>query len=545
MGMFDDLVAQYDRAPTRITVGPDAVVPPPELTGTATARSFTRGAKDVVDEGAALLTRGLEGIAPEGSWFQQYMQGQRELVDRLNAEGQAEYAAANPEAGMDIPRVLGNAAAAAPVAMAVPGATAPSLAARTTSGVVGGALTGVLQPADPTKPDYWSQKKEQAVYGAVGGGIAPAIAGSAARVISPNISPEVQSLRRQGAQLTPGQTMGGTYNRVEEGLQSIPLVGDVVKGARTRALESLNRTTINRALEPIGQRLPNNIPIGRQAVDHAHRTISDAYDTLLPQLRVRADPQLVGNLQSIIANSQHLEPGLADTFANILRTKLFSRFSPNGGMTGNDFKIIESELGRLAKNYASSADAGQRELGGALRQVQAEVRDLLVRSNPNHAQSLNNINTSWANLIRIEDAAGRTGNQQGVFTPAQLGAAVRKADPSIRKGAYARGNAMMQDLSDQAQSVLGNKVPDSGTPFRSMVGLGTLGGGAYLEPSVGLPMAAGAGLLSAAYTRPGNWLINHLLATRPAAAAPVASVVRRNPLTTPFGAALLAGSSNQ
>lgn len=545
MGIFDDLMPGGKNSPLRLTVQPDPIIPPPSPETTTIARGFTRGLKDPIDEGAALLTRGLEAVAPAGSWFEKYMQGQRELVDRLNAEGQAEYNATRGVEGVDVPRLAGNAVATAPVALAVPGAAAPTLTARTASGMVSGGLSGVLQPADPKK-DYWKQKRDQFGVGVIGGGIAPTIAGAGARVVNPNVNPDVALLRAQGTNPTLGQTLGGAWNRIEEGLQSIPLVGDVVRGARTRANEGFNRTTINRALAPINQALPGNIPMGRQAVDYAHRTIDDAYNTLLPQLRVQADPQFAGNMQNLIQTAAGgLEPNYATVFHNNLRDRIFHRFTPNGGMTGRDFKTIESETGRLAREYSNSAIAGERELGRAFRQVQAEMRDLLVRSNPNHAQELSNINSAWANLIRVEVAAGKAGTKQGTFTPAQLAAAVRSADPSIRKNAYARGDAMMQDLSDAGQAVLGSKVPDSGTPFRSMVGLGTLGGGAYLEPSVGIPTALGAGTIAAAYSRPGQWLLGHLVATRPAAAAPVANALRRNPVTSPFMAALLASQANQ
>lgn len=547
MGMFDDLIAQH--GPTRITVRPgepDTLIAPEQSEASAIARSFTRGLKDPVDAGAQLLTRGLESIAPEGSWFQKYMEGERQRVEQMNAAGEAEYAKANPDPGFDVPRLLGNATATAPISMAMPGATAPGLGARTASGFVSGGVTGALQPVDPMKGGFWEQKAGQTGMGAVGGTFAPAIAGSSARVVSPNISPDVQALRAQGVKLTPGQTLGGAYNRVEEGLQSIPLVGDLVKNARGRAVDSFNRTTINRVLEPIGKKLPADIPMGRQAVDKAHQTVSDVYDSLLPQLKVQADPKLVANLQSIMQLAGHLEPGYAKTFENILRTKLMHRFSPGGGMTGEGFKTAESELGRLARSYSSSSVAGERELGLALRQVQEEMRDLLTRSNPSHADRLQNINQAWAGLVRVEDAANRMGTQQGVFTPSQLAAAIRNQDKTARKSAYARGDAMMQGLSDQGTAVLGNKVPDSGTPYRGLTAMALGGGaGAYLEPSVGVPAALGSALIAGAYSKPGAGLLGHMFASRPAAAKPIASVLRNNPMSTPFLSALLASQANQ
>lgn len=509
---------------------------------------FLHGARDPIAGGAQLLTHGLSDLAPKDSWFDRYMTGQLDLVNRLNQESEKGYQEAwrKGQTGPDVARMAGNVAATAPIAAAMPGAAAASLPVRMLSGMASGGVTAALEPVDPTKGDFWSQKGGQVLPGIGAGAAAPMLSGLAARVISPNTRPEVQMLMNEGVRTTPGQTLGGWANRLEEGMQSIPFVGDVVKGARTRSIESFNRAAIDRALEPIGARLAPNTPMGRQAIEAAHDTVTGAYDALLPQLRVRADPQFANNVTSIVANTTHLEPGLDQTFRTILHDKVFSRFSPSGGMTGNDFKTIESELGRLARNYSTSADAGHREMGGALRQMQAEMRDLLTRSNPQHAGELANINSSYAQLLRVEGAAGRQGAEQGVFTPAQLSSAVRSLDPSMRKGQFARGEALMQDLSDAGKTVLGNKVPDSGTPYRhfltipALMGVG--GGAGYMaggDPhSGGMGALAGGALATLPYTRPGAALARAMLAQRPAVAAPIASVVRNNPVTTPLAAIL-------
>ena len=51
-------------------------------------------------------------------------------------------------------------------------------------------------------------------------------------------------------------------------------------------------------------------------------------------------------------------------------------------------------------------------------------------------------------------------------------------DRSKDKSKFAKGDALMQDLSESAKTALGNKVPDSGTPYRSMVAALAASGGA-------------------------------------------------------------------
>ena len=520
------------------------VIPPtpsPLMEGKRLGAGFLHGARDVPAGGAQLLTEGLYELAPKGSWFENYMQGQRELVNRLNRESEEGYEKAwrQGQSGPDVGRFAGNVAAGVPIAAGMPGAAAASLPARMASGAASGALTGAFQPVDPKNPDFWGEKMEQTGMGALGGMGAPLATGATARVIQPNTRPEVRALMERGVATTPGQTLGGWANRLEEGAQSIPILGDVIKGARRRSVETFNRAVINEALEPIGAQLARNTPMGREAIDAAHNLVGAQYDNLLPHLRVRADPQFVNNMQDVLANSTHLEPNMTETFRNVLRDKVFRRFEPQtGGMTGNDFKIMESELGRLASGYSSSRDQGQRELGGALRQTQAELRNLLERSNPDQRAELRRINSAYANLLRVEGAAGKLGTEQGVFTPAQFLNSVRSMDPSMRKGSFARGNALMQDLAEEGKEVLPNKLPDSGTAYRTMVGLPAMFGIGALEPTgIGLGTAATMGGLSTLYTRPGTAAMRAILARRPDLADPIARGVRRStPALTPFSA---------
>ena len=108
----------------------------------------------------------------------------------------------------------------------------------------------------------------------------------------------------------------------------------------------------------------------------------------------------------------------------------------------------------------------------------------------------------------------------------------------MRKGAFARGNALMQDLASEGKEVLGSKVPDSGTPYRAMTGL--LGGsilGAVEPTGIGLGTTLGGAGLSSLYTRPGGAAMRAILARRPDLADPIARGVRRStPVLTPFSA---------
>jgi hypothetical protein len=121
----------------------------------------------------------------------------------------------------------------------------------------------------------------------------------------------------------------------------------------------------------------------------------------------------------------------------------------------------------------------------------------------------------------VQAAAGRVGAEDGSFTPAQFQSAVRALDKSKDKGAFARGSALGQDLGDAGKSILGGKVPNSGTADRS-ANMGMLAVG-LANPSLLLAPFGGAALY--------NPLIQRALvaaaASRPAAAQPAAEAFRK------------------
>jgi hypothetical protein len=216
-----------------------------------------------------------------------------------------------------------------------------------------------------------------------------------------------------------------------------------------------------------------------------------------------------------------LPPAQAQRFEQILQNGVIGKFTPQGNASGETIKAVESDLGRLARAYGKDPSVDARLLGDALQETQAIIRRTLERANPRHAKELADINQGYSVYARIRDAASRQGSEQGIFTPAQLAATVRAGDSSVGKGAYARGAASMQDLSDAGKAVLGSKYPDSGTTGRLLVGAGA-GGLGYVEPSI--PLALGAASLP--YLPIIKRLFAQALTERPQAATALAQRIR-------------------
>jgi hypothetical protein len=352
------------------------------------------------------------------------------------------------------------------------------------------------------------------------------LARPAAAMVSPTIDPNVRALMAEGVTPTIGQILGGGYKRFEEGLTSIPVIGDFIKSAQGRAVEQLNTAAFNRALKPIGSSLPSGTT-GREAVQFVSDKLDDAYGKLLPKMTVQADPVFgteIGNLRQMVAQGA-IDPNAVRAFDRFLDTNVVNKFQGQQAITGQTLKQIQSDLRERINLLSASTDADQRLMGQALQEVQDQFRQLVIRSNPQNAAELKAIDTGYANFKRVQRAAGLTGAEEGIFSPAQLQNAVRAMDRSKDKSRFATGQALMQDLSETGKVVLGNKLPDSGTPYRSLAALIASGGAA----GAGYPTLA-AGMLAgpALYSAPGQRLAATLLTARPAGAAAIANQLRAN-----------------
>ena len=506
---------------------------------------FIKGLKDPVDAAAQLLTRALPTgavnavnnataavnntpvIGPITKALGMVPATNEQINQDITKSNQDYDAARKAQGGQgfDAYRLLGNIAVNAPLAYVAPNPA--SFTGAIASGATTGAAGGALTPVNNAKAgdDFWTQKLEQLGLGALTGGATAAGGKVIQKMLQPtNVNPDVQLLMSKGVTPTPGQILGRTAASTEEKLTSIPGLGDAIKAGQRRAIDQLNVAAYNDALAPIGQKVTGQ-QIGREGVEGVQQKISDAYTNLLPKLTFQIDGQLGQDINRIAASAQNLPPEQANQFTTILQNKIGSQISPNGTMSGETFKTVESELTRLKGRLGADPSAFNKELGDHVGQIQTALRDSLERTNPQFASELQDINLAYAKFARVRDAASRVGNENGIFTPAQLQSAVRAGDKSAGKGKFATGNALMQDLSEAGKNVLGSKYPNSGTPGRMLATLMAGGGLGYVSPT-----ALGTGLLmSSAYSPTGQRIAAGLLAgQRPQAVRALAAGVGKS-----------------
>ena len=352
------------------------------------------------------------------------------------------------------------------------------------------------------------------------------------------LSPERQ-LASEGVRLTPGQMLGGAAKTAEEKASSIPVVGDMIRGAQRNAIHDFNVAAYNQVLGQIGDRYTGS-DVGTEGIKVVGDRLGAAYDRVLGDVTWKPDQGFLDDIGALNQRVSEMPADQARRFVNILNGRVMKRLEA-GQMDGDTFKQVESELSQKSRVAHGSEDAAERDLGDALDEVNAALRGALERTNPGKGAELRTLNRAWAMFSRIRRAAGNRVKSFGVFTPSDLLTASKLGDRTAGRGVFARGDALMQDFATNAEKVIGSSYPDSGTAGRLLLA----GGALSLTNHPALAMGAVAGAVP--YMPLSIRLANNLLARSTAGRlSPEAGVVRnalsqRGPL---FGPALLSPTNS-
>lgn len=370
---------------------------------------------------------------------------------------------------------------------------------------LGGGL-GALQGVGGAEEDIGAG----AIVGGISGaGITGGLSGLG-RLLAPNIRPEAAALRQQGIPLTPGSAYGGAIQSIEQAAESLPIVGGIVSGARQKQFEKFNEAAYNKVLSNLDTKLkiPKGLE-GRDAYLFVEKSISDKYNDVVPDLRLEFTPKIKSGFDAI--KKRYAKGNLSEQDKRQFRTyvdALESDFRANGVISGQKAQAVKQDLAKISRDYLAGTGSS-KILGDAFKDLEGFYMNSLRNQNPKYAADLKKADRAFVDFVRVQNAMQKTRGEEGVFTPAQLESAVRQQDKSARKGAFARGAAPMQDLANRASSVLGNKVPDSGTASRGMTGALLTGGAGYIDPLAGGLTA----LMTAPYYKLGE---KAMFAPRPA-----------------------------
>lgn len=318
--------------------------------------------------------------------------------------------------------------------------------------------------------------------GSVGGTVA---AKGLGRVISPT-GGRLAPLYEAGVRPTPGQRFansniaGRALNATEEALQSVPVVGAAVQGARQGARDQWQVGAFNEALREVGEQLPRGAKPGVGAHNYAQQAFKRVYDEARSGMRVIADAELETEIGGLFDNVGMLAKPSQQRFRAIAQGVVMRRIE-NGQLAGGAYKKAISDLGKQIRSIRNSP-SGDYELADALQSLQSMLDNAARRhSDPNAVALLDAADAGYAKLVRIEQASQMAGGEMGAFTPAQFRSAVQKTSGGTRSKAFLRGNALMQDYAEQGMN-LADRLPNSGTTDRALAAA-LAGGAAYLEPT--------------------------------------------------------------
>lgn len=371
---------------------------------------------------------------------------------------------------------------------------------------------------------------------AVGTLLAPAAQALAGRVLSPRLTPEMELLAREGVEFTPGQQTGGFLKKFE----NFPLVKEFASNAKQRGIESYNNAVLNVALKPLGIKVKD---IGFKGFDKADRLASQAYDDILPQLKIKYDPRFSAEMAQQRANAPlAIRADLEDLFNREILGKL-QKGSPV--INPRVMKEMDTALGQEARAYMKDPAVQSQKMAQGIREMQGALREMVARQNPSLSKELQAVNATWNNLVRVENATVRAGNELGVFTPAQFQTSVKMMDSSLKKKAFATGGAAMQDISNAGMRVLGG---DSAVniPYAALRSTAAAGSGLALGAGIGAsatgfgaPLAGAAAGLGALYSAPGQRLAQMALTgPRPPALRTLGEAFRGAPPGATLGASI-------
>lgn len=285
-------------------------------------------------------------------------------------------------------------------------------------------------------------------------------------VLKPAISPAVSVLQKAGVRMTPGQIKGGKYLAREDKAMSRPIVGERITADRAQFVDDFNRGAVNRALLPLGKRLPDNIATGHDAVAFMQEATGKAYDDILPKLSLQPDARLAVGLRKAQQIVQTLSPDQQQTFFNKLRPNI--DFQTQGGMmSGRQLTRSVRDLKKAAADFSRSGAQGERDIGAALSEVVDSLDSSLMAQNPTYAPRLKAANAAYRDAQVVNRAAA--GADEGIATTGQFKTASRAVDRTKGKRATAAGRGPMQDYTTAGRTVTG-KTPNSGTAERLMDG---------------------------------------------------------------------------
>ena len=353
-------------------------------------------------------------------------------------------------------------------------------------------INAVMSPVDTTKKvgELLKNVKPQQVGEMIGSSAMGGAAGKAAGVLGDvagpavktlvggkPVSQEIKDLANKGVVTTPGQRggLGSLRDSIEQKLTSLPVGGENITARRGEAVKRWSAEKLDDALNDVGGKpVPKN-KAGRDAYLHTYTEIQNKYNSLLPKMsgdlnNAAGGTSLHQDLTGIRTQAAQKGNGIRPTeqkhLLSIIDNDVIARFDASGKATGKTLGDIKDVLDKEIQGYKSGNNS-ERKVAAALEQVRTKVNDMMRRENPQLAGELKKADQAYAKFQAAMLASKYAGKAaEGSFTPNQYLRSVESRDATKNKRAFGTGTAPGQKEAESASKILGNNVPDSGTPGR-------------------------------------------------------------------------------
>ncbi|MCH1581400.1 MAG: hypothetical protein L7S55_11915 [Luminiphilus sp.] len=385
-----------------------------------------------------------------------------------------------------------------------------------------GALSGAVSGAGIAE--------DNKLAGAALGGVVGGALGAGAAML-PKLTPQARRMIDEGQTLTPGQATQpmaqkgkgeprvGTINMIEQHATSLPLVGGLVRSARTRPDAQRFQTVADRALVHVGSRLDRSIKDPQEIVDTVQKTVSNAFDDIARKNPIKqAGAQAFGH--AVFDTLEGADPAVINRFRASLNDVLKGLPAPKGNQLRAAFKAAtEGGTARLRPVNIS----GQEMLGvvNKLREKARKARgqndqlmasyfedlasNFVIRgaSGASVKQALTQARTAYREYAILRDAFSKSAFDQ----PATAGKLLESRTKNLANPRFGSNKAVREIVPEDTavNRVLRNTVANSGTPERTatMAGLGLVGSAAVgaVNPTA-LTAAIPPGVIGAMYASP-------------------------------------------
>jgi hypothetical protein len=335
-----------------------------------------------------------------------------------------------------------------------------------------------------------NRAKSAATSAAIG-----AVANPAIQAVAPRITQSAKELLKpnkfgipKGVQLTPGQAVGDSgligksLKTLEEKVSgNVFLIGDAVESALQRSRIGFNRAAVEEALKDINVKVPKNLE-GRRLIGFGQNVLKSQYAKTLGKMKLTDEAAMNSEISKLTNDlSDEIKKDITDRASRYI-TKKFT----DGQMSGTNIKKAQTLLRRDIQRLQRSGSELDAQKADALIDIKSVLSNELQKANPKLAPVLNNIDKSYGKFEIVRNASIRRKVSED-FTPGDLLQASAKSDVTKRQSKFSSGDARMQNFAQNAQNIIGNTIPNSGTAGREqtnrmLTGGGMLGGAALVDP---------------------------------------------------------------